>query len=142
MRGNKNGENKNEYIECKDNSDFETENYSSDNEFVQRTGLLYTSVDILLLRVSSLSRCLQFLQFFVLLIFITQTNILNSKQIVLEKKLKCKELSNISFFNKRTYSLERIYNLEIYISFNKHHKICFKLDDRFFKTTVSPKIVY
>ena len=63
MRGNENGENKNEYIECKDNSDFETENYSSDNEFVQRTGLLYTSVDILLLRVSSLSRCLQFLQF-------------------------------------------------------------------------------
>ena len=51
---------------------------------------------------------------------------LNSKQIVLEKKLKCKELPKISFFNETTYTLERIYNLEIYTSLNKHHKTCFK----------------
>ena len=51
---------------------------------------------------------------------------LNSKQIVLEKKLKCKELSKISFFNERTYTLERIYDSEINISLNKHHKIYFK----------------
>ena len=34
MRGNRHGENKNEYVECIDDSDFETKNYSSDHEFV------------------------------------------------------------------------------------------------------------
>ena len=34
MRDNKNEENENEYVESKEDSDFETENYSSDNEFV------------------------------------------------------------------------------------------------------------
>ena len=34
MRGNENGENKNEYVESEDDSDFKTKNYSNDNEFV------------------------------------------------------------------------------------------------------------
>ena len=34
MRGNENGENKNQYVESEDDSDFKTENYPSNNEFV------------------------------------------------------------------------------------------------------------
>ena len=34
MRDDKNQEDENEYVESEDDSDFETENYSSDNEFV------------------------------------------------------------------------------------------------------------
>ena len=34
MRGNKNEEDENGYVESKDDLDFETKNYSSDNEFV------------------------------------------------------------------------------------------------------------
>ena len=34
MRDDKNQEDENEYVESEDDSDFETKNYSSDNEFV------------------------------------------------------------------------------------------------------------
>lgn len=71
----------NEYVESEDDSDFETEIHFSDNEFVQRTGLLCTSVNILLLRAFYFTM----LMFAILSIF---RIMLNSKQIVLEKKSK------------------------------------------------------
>ena len=71
----------NEYVESEDDSDFETDIHFSDNEFVQRTGLLCTSVNILLLRAFYFTM----LMFAILSIF---RIMLNSKQIVLEKKSK------------------------------------------------------
>ena len=74
-----NEEDENEYVESEDDSDFKTEIHFSDNEFVQRTGLLCTSVNILLLRGFNFTM----LMFAILPIF---RIMLNSKHIVLEKK--------------------------------------------------------
>ena len=75
----KNEEDENEYVESEDDSDFETEIHFGDNEFVQRTSLLCTSANILLLRAFYFTM----LMFAILPIF---RIMLNSKQIVLEKK--------------------------------------------------------
>lgn len=75
----KNEEDENEYVESEDDSDFETEIHFGDNEFVQRTSLLCTSVNILLLRAFYFTM----LMFAILPIF---RIMLHSKQIVLEKK--------------------------------------------------------
>ena len=75
----KNEEDENEYVESEDDSDFETEIHFGDNEFVQRTSLLCTSGNILLLRAIYFTM----LMFAILPIF---RIMLNSKQIVLEKK--------------------------------------------------------